>query len=245
MMLTRRQDAFGGALLDHLQGRAGEAFVERSDGLLETLHVGTYFTEHKDWSPLEQRALTHACGRVLDLGCGAGRHALYLQARGLEVVGIDNSPGAVETCRRRGLKEARVLAVAQVSRRLGVFDTILMLGNNFGLMENPRRARWLLRRFDAITSPRAGIIAQTLDPYRTSNPSHRRYHRVNRAAGRMGGQIRLRVRYRLLATPWFDYLFVSRAELGNLLRGSRWLVERYIQSEGPIYFAILTKRDGN
>ena len=47
--------------------------------------------------------------RVLDLGCGLGRHLLLLAAEGFETYGSDVSPTAVETCRRR-LKEASLSA---------------------------------------------------------------------------------------------------------------------------------------
>ena len=39
--------------------------------------------------------------RVLDLGCGLGRHLLLLAAEGFETYGIDVSPTAVATCRPR------------------------------------------------------------------------------------------------------------------------------------------------
>jgi SAM-dependent methyltransferase len=32
-------------------------------------------------------------GRVIDLGCGTGENALYLARSGLDVVGVDGSPG--------------------------------------------------------------------------------------------------------------------------------------------------------
>jgi tellurite methyltransferase len=47
--------------------------------------------------------------RVHDLGCGPGRHVLYLAAEGFEVAGSDFSPAAVETCRTR-LEEAGLSA---------------------------------------------------------------------------------------------------------------------------------------
>ena len=47
--------------------------------------------------------------RVHDLGCGPGRHLLYLAAEGFETSGSDFSPAAVETCRRR-LREADLSA---------------------------------------------------------------------------------------------------------------------------------------
>jgi SAM-dependent methyltransferase len=47
--------------------------------------------------------------RVHDLGCGPGRHLLFLAAEGFEATGSDFSPAAVETCRRR-LEEAGLSA---------------------------------------------------------------------------------------------------------------------------------------
>jgi SAM-dependent methyltransferase len=47
--------------------------------------------------------------RVHDLGCGPGRHMLFLAAEGFEAAGSDFSPAAVETCRRR-LAEAGLSA---------------------------------------------------------------------------------------------------------------------------------------
>ena len=59
----------------------------------------------------------------------------------------------------------------------------------------------------------------------------------------MGGQLRLRIRYRQYATPWFDYLFVSRTEMEDILDGTAWYAKRYIYStHTPTYVAILTKR---
>src|SRR5262249_52406353 len=150
------------------------------------------------------------------------------------------SPLAIQTARLRGVRNAQVLSVTQLSSRPGTFDTIVLFGNNFGLLANPQRARWLLRRFDRMTSDRAVIIAEIRDPYNTKAPEARRYHRRNRARGRMAGQSRIRVRYKDSVTPWFDYLFVSRAELRQLLRGSPWRLKHILDSRGPMYIAILT-----
>jgi len=69
-----------------------------------------------------------------------------------------------------------------------------MLGNNFGLFANPQRARRLLRRLGRMTSQDARVIAETLDPYNTDEPSHRVYRERNRRRGRMPCQIRMRIR---------------------------------------------------
>src|SRR5207302_8613820 len=134
------RDAFGHMLLDQLNGDSEERapgadeIIEREDGLIfATGECRRYFADYADWDPMEQEAMRWLVpGRALDLGCGAGRVALYLQGLGYEVVGIDVSPRAVEVCRRRGVKEARRLSITQVSPALGVFDNLLMMGNNWG-----------------------------------------------------------------------------------------------------------------
>lgn len=241
-MLKDHEDGFGHEMMDRLLGKGGYEIVERDDGLFEVSSGSkSYFTRYEEWPDTERRAMRFVRGRVLDIGCGAGRHSLYLQEKGHDVVGLDNSPLAVEVSRQRGLKKARVLPITQVTSKLGVFDTILMLGNNFGLFGNPRRARWLLRRFQNLTSEEGRIVAGTVDPYDTEVPEHLEYHRMNRKRGRMAGQTKLRIRYRRFVTPWFEYLFVSRDEMKAILGGSGWEVRCFLDSEGASYVAIIDK----
>jgi cyclopropane fatty-acyl-phospholipid synthase-like methyltransferase len=40
-------------------------------------------------------------GRILDLGCGSGTHAIYLAEQGFTVVGVDGSPTALRQARRK------------------------------------------------------------------------------------------------------------------------------------------------
>ena len=236
------QDAYGRAMLDFHFGGAASLLIERDDGYIDSdLPMAHYFAKYETWRPHERAAIKHATGRVLDIGCGAGRHSLYLQKRGLRVVAIDVSPGAIRACRLRGVKDARPCPIDEVNRRLGTFDTILMLGNNFGLFGSFAKARALLRRFYGLTSQTACIIAECLDPYDTSNPKHLSYHRMNRARGRMPGQLRLRARYQDYATPWFDYLFVSRQEMTKILNGTGWRISKTVAGRGPTYVAMIHK----
>ena len=55
------------------------------------------------------------------------------------------------------------------------------------------------------------------------------------------GQIRMRVRYKGYRTPWFDYLFVSEAELHGLVQGTGWRAAEILRSEGAVYAAVLEK----
>ncbi|MDP6071114.1 MAG: class I SAM-dependent methyltransferase [SAR202 cluster bacterium] len=181
-------------------------------------------------------------GRVLDVGSGAGRVALHLQERGHEVLGLDESPLALETCRRRGARHTQEMSVYQVSKKLGMFDTILMMGANLGLLADADRGRRLLERFDRITNPGARITGETRDPYDTDDPLHLAYHQLNRDRGRAAGQARIRVRYMNYKTPWFDYLLSSPDELKAILEGTPWRLRRTFEADAGTYVAIIEKK---
>lgn len=243
--MLKQNDAYGSELLAVYHGAMNTLEVaEREDNLISTSSwPSRYFGDYSTWAKREKQAMRLVKGRVLDVGCGAGRHGLYLQQKGFAVTGIDNSPGAIKVCKLRGHKNARLMSVTDIHRfKKDSFDTILMMGNNFGLFGSYNQARRLLRQMYRITSPEGQIIAETVDPYSTTDPLHTGYHRFNRRRGRMGGQLRIRLRHNKIIGPWFDYLLVSQAEMKKILQGTGWQIKRILQDQGPGYTAILTKQ---
>jgi SAM-dependent methyltransferase len=227
-------------MLDALAGVPGvHEIVERDDGLIDTSEgPESYFRPLRRWPAVERRGLRWVRGRVLDVGCGAGRVALELQRRGHEVVAIDVSPGAVEVSRRRGVRDVRLLAFEDVDESLGRFGTVVMFGNNFGLFGGRTKGRRMLRRLHGLAER---IVASTVDPYATDFPAHLAYQRRNRERGRMSGQVRIRVRRHELATPWFDYLLASAEEVEELTDGTGWRVGRLVRDRGPLYVVVLER----
>lgn len=131
-------------------GMAIKAYYHHKDETDITVHspdfdddiipVSYLFRGYNEMPALEQRALDIAKGKVLDVGCGAGSHALYLQEeKNLKVTGIDISKGAVEVCKLRGLKNARSQNFFDLKGEK--FDTILFLMNGTGIIGR-------LRNFD-------------------------------------------------------------------------------------------------
>jgi SAM-dependent methyltransferase len=243
--MTTTQDAYGRQLLAQYHSRRPTVeIIERDDRFIDTgSEASMYFRDYKQWSPLERRAIKLAKGRILDIGCGAGRHSLYLQQKGLDVTGIDISPGAVKVCKLRGLKKAIVRPITDVDKfRHDSFDTVLMFGNNFGLFGNAKGAKLILKKLYRITSPCARILVGTRNPYKTDDPNHLQYHRLNKKRGRMPGQIRMRVRFEKTVGAWFDYLLVSPEEMEDILSNTEWQVERFIGPEEATYFAVIRKK---
>lgn len=71
-------------------------------------------------------------GSALDVGCGAGTHAVYLASRGCDVTAIDFTPRAVEMAQRRAAEAGRPIRVLQADVRFWSserqFDVVLDVG---------------------------------------------------------------------------------------------------------------------
>lgn len=242
--IKSENDAFGHEIWDYYKTGKSYEIIERDDNLIEVSSgAPNYFSEYKNWNNCTKQAIKLTKGTVLDIGCGAGRHTLYLQKKGFEVIGIDNSPLAIKTSKMRGVKDARVIPIDDIGKfKNNTFDTILMLGNNFGLFGSYKKAKSLLRKMKKITKSDAIIIAEGINPYNTKNIDHLSYHKLNKKRGRMAGRLRIRVRYRRYVGDWFDYLFVSQKEMKDIVKDTGWKIDKFIQDkEQSTYLVILKK----
>jgi SAM-dependent methyltransferase len=230
--------------MDWARGGTAPEVIERDDGFTD-LSAGheLYVAEFKDWPISERRSMRFVRGRVLDVGCGAGRVTLYLQQRGFDVVGLDTSPLAIRSARLRGVRKAWCMSIDELSKRISLFDTIVLLGNNVGLFGTPERLRRTLGVWARRTHPATRILAESTNPYCGGAPAiDRSYYRRNKQAGRMPGQVRIRSQYRGLVGAWSNWLFVSRNEMRVLLRGTGWHQSNILGGlPSASYVAVLEK----
>jgi SAM-dependent methyltransferase len=240
--ISPSRDAYGQEIWNCYSGNSTHEIVERDDGLVDLGSALPYFADYPDWPRHEREAISRVRGPALDIGCGAGRVALYLQQQGHKVLAIDNSPLAIKVARLRGVASTRVLDIRDVGRLKGPFASIVLYGNNFGLLGGSKRARRLLAAMHRITTPDAQIVAAVADPHRTTDAIHLAYLRRNRVRGRMSGQLRLRVRYQQYTGAWFDYLFASPEEVRAILASTGWQLNDTLTTPGPEYMAIIGKR---
>jgi SAM-dependent methyltransferase len=99
--------------------------------------------------------------RVVDFGCGHGRHANELARRGHRVVGVDRVPGFVERARadaaREGLSTTFVEADLRTTRIDGEFDAAICLFDAFGYFGDEEQAL-ILDHFLAALAPGGKLL---------------------------------------------------------------------------------------
>lgn len=237
-------DAFGQQLWDAYHDGYGGQIIERDDGLIDVGDAMHYFSSYDNWRPELQKTLDRIEGNVLVIGCGAGRHALYLQEQGCDVTGIDISPLAIRLCKERGLRQVEVKSIADLQDYADkTFDTILLLGNNLGLLGDIKSGRRILTELYRITTEDGIVIGETRDPHLSANEEDKEYHQHNKETGRMPGHVTMRVRHKKIASHWFYYFFYTKKEIGDMVTDTGWHIQRYIDHDdiGSKYITVLSK----
>ena len=158
------KDLFGKAILDYQTNNSPEDLItETSISEEDVMSVAYLFREYKEMPKLEKKALQMVKGKVLDAGCGAGSHSLYLQnERNLEVTAIDISPGAIEACKLRGVKDARVINIMAIDDG-EKFDTILLLMNGIGISEKLSKISDFLQKLKSLLKEGGQILLDSSD----------------------------------------------------------------------------------
>lgn len=103
--------------------------------------------------------LERCLGSVLDIGCGPGRLTAALHARGVECLGVDVAPVAVEVARLSGV----VILHASVYDEIldsTAWQTVLLADGNVGIGGDPAV---LLRRSHDLLAPDGTVLVE-LDP---------------------------------------------------------------------------------
>ncbi|WP_396158550.1 class I SAM-dependent methyltransferase [Flavobacterium sp.] len=156
------KDLLGKAILDFQTSNSPEDLVtETNISEVDEMSVEYLFRNYKEMPKIEKKALQLCKGKVLDVGCGAGSHALHLQQKGFEVTGIDLSANAIKACELRGLKNSRVQNVLEVENEK--FDTILLLMNGAGIFGTLAEASKYLQKLKSLLNPNGQILVDSSD----------------------------------------------------------------------------------
>ena len=157
------KDLFGKAILDFQTNNNPEDLItETSISEADEMSVAYLFRDYDEMPKMEQKALQLSKGKVLDVGCGAGSHSLYLQnERNLDVTSIDISANAIEACKLRGLKKAVVQDVMKLENE--TFDTILLLMNGAGMCGRLKNISKFLLKLKSLLNEGGQILVDSSD----------------------------------------------------------------------------------
>ncbi len=161
--LSPNNDPMGAAIRDYQNnGKASRLRVLSSMFDEDEMPVAHLFRTFNQMPRLEQKALSMAKGKVLDIGAGAGCHALALQERGLEVKAIDISPLSCEVMKERGVKDAECVNLFDPQLQ-GKYDTLLLLMNGTGIAGKLNRLPMLLNRLKELLAEGGQILIDSSD----------------------------------------------------------------------------------
>lgn len=158
------KDLFGKAILDYQTNNNPEDLItETTISDEDEMSVSYLFRSFSTMPKLEQKALELAKGKILDVGCGAGSHSLYLQnEKNLAITAIDISKHAIETCQLRGLHTTKVISILDFDTP-EKFDTILLLMNGTGIFGQLKHVPQYLQKLKSLLTENGQILIDSSD----------------------------------------------------------------------------------
>ena len=219
-------DTFGRVMQAALDGKDASYIIERDDGFIRHSSGYNYIVPYEEWPEVEQKALLNIESPVLDVGCGLARVGEYVKQKGIEYYGVDLSPLAVEFCHKRGFENVYLMSATNIELDRSDFKTVVLFGNNFGLMGTPEGVVKMLKGFHEFTASDAVVLAGSRDPADTDNEMHLAYHAKNRAEGKPIGQVRLRNVFQGEVDDWWYLLMCGKELMSELAEKAGWHLEQ-------------------
>ncbi|MFX0122021.1 MAG: class I SAM-dependent methyltransferase [Candidatus Hodarchaeota archaeon] len=239
-------NAFGASLIAYWQGNSEvKHIIERDDGYKEEIAVEYLFEKPSKWRKEEIQSLATIPpnSTVLDVGCGVGRIAIYLQEKGHQVVGLDSCREAIKIAEARGLNLTFLGNVCKLRNPplFNTYDVILMMGNNFGICGDIPNTERLLTELRTFLSSNGLLIFSCLDPLNTEKSVHLAYHEQNRSKGRPPGLVKIRICFQNIKDEWWDLLFVDVPTAEEMLDNTGFKrIACYQDPSSPVFYMVAT-----
>ncbi|KIQ23061.1 methyltransferase [Flavobacterium sp. MEB061] len=233
------KDLFGKAMFDFQTNNSPEDIItETTISEEDEMSVDYLFRSYNEMPKIEQKALQLATGKTLDVGCGAGSHSLSLQNdRKLEVTSIDISEKAIETCKLRGVKNAKVQNILDFEGEK--FDTIILLMNGVGIFGKLDNCNKYLSKLKSLLNEGGQILLDSSDIIYMFDededggkwiPSNNDYY----------GELVFNISYKGEKEEPFDWLYLDYNTLQNAAIANGLKCELVLEGENYDYLARLS-----
>ena len=209
------KDVLGTAISDfYNKTSTGKLWVHNKYGPKEEMPVDVYFRDMEEMPELEWVALHQCRGSILDIGAGAGSHALALQRMKLDITALDISPLSAAVMKARGVDNVINEDFFHLNTET-LYDTLLLLMNGIGLSGTLSGLRLFLTKARTLLRPGGQLIFDSSNIaylYDDKPPKSPEYY----------GEILYQYEYRRQRSDWFKWLFIDRKTLTNIATEEGW-----------------------
>ena len=233
-------DPIGQAIADYFaEGEAPDIQINTNYTEGEIMPPSVFFRTEEELPEIEATALRLCKGKVLDIGAAAGRHALALQDRGLEVIALEQSEISVKVMQQRGVKNVVCEDVFHFDEK--GFDTIIILMNGAGIGQTLKGAKKLLLHLKTLLNPNGQMLMDSSDiRYLFEEDDGSMW--IDMASKTYVGEMEYEVTYKDSFSR-FKWLFIDYDTFADIAREAGLVPSLITQGEHYDYLARLTFPD--
>jgi 2-polyprenyl-3-methyl-5-hydroxy-6-metoxy-1,4-benzoquinol methylase len=234
-MQQPHHDIMGMACTDYLAGQ-NDAKIKVRSNIAEDdfIPVSYLFRTFTQMPAIEQKALGLCRGKVLDVGAGAGSHALWLQQNGVDVYALDHSPGLCKTMAQRGVANVMEGDYFDLTTDQK-YDTLLFLMNGIGIVGSVDRLGEFFEKAKALLAPNGQILLDSCDiAYLFDDPET---EHLPETMKHYYGEIRYQMAYKQAKGNRFGWLFIDPKLLSYMAAENGLRCEIVMEGENGGYLA--------
>ncbi|MFN3020207.1 class I SAM-dependent methyltransferase [Chryseobacterium sp. TY3] len=207
-------------------------YVHDQFGPKVEMPISMYFRNEVEMPELEDVALENCEGRVLDVGAGAGSHALALQVKGLDVSALEISPAACEVMESRGVKDVICADFFKFNSE-EKYDTILLLMNGIGLCGTIENLKTFLKKAEELLNEDGRLV------FDSSDTIYMYEHDI--LPERYYGEVECAYSYKNLKTDYFKWLYIDQDKLREVAQELGWEMKVLFEDNHYQYLVELKK----
>ncbi|WP_278034934.1 class I SAM-dependent methyltransferase [Flavobacterium nitratireducens] len=232
------KDLFGKAILDYQTNNSPQNIItETTISEEDEMSIAYLFRSFDEMPAIEQKALELAKGKILDVGCGAGSHSLYLQNhKQLDTTAIDISANAIKTCKLRGIQKTFVQDILTIENEK--FDSILLLMNGTGIFGTLENTPKFLQKLKSLLNPGGQILIDSSDIIYMFDQDEDGAFEV--PANGYYGELEFTISYKGETEDSFPWLYLDYNTLQNAALDNGLQCELILEGEHYDYLAKLT-----
>ncbi len=236
--MNTNTDTLGAACHDFLAGQKDAQIIVQSNIVEDDVLPVEYLFRSFDQMPvLEKKALTLSYGKILDVGAGAGSHALYLQQNNKLVYANEISPIACSVMKQRGVKNVieQDFYTLPSSEK---YDTILMLMNGIGIAGDTNNLEKYFAKVKELLTPDGCLLVDSSDVrYLFEDDDGSILINLN---DDYYGEISYRMNYKDIKGKTFKWLFIDDELLRYYAEKNGFKMEKIADGMHYDYLAKLT-----